>query len=333
MRFFSTVPRRSVLRRLLATGLAGPAASLLGATTARAQADVLKLVVAAPPGGITDQMGRLLAEPLRQALGQTVLVENRPGASGALAARAVLQAPADGRTLFLATSTSLTLPTLLKQPAPFDAQKDFAPVALLAGGDGLLVVPASLPVNTVQELVAHLKARPGQLNYGSAGIASTNHLALALLLDRIGADAVHVPYTGAGPAITALLGGQFQLYVGDIGSIGAQVRAGKLKALAQVGLKRSPAFPDVPTLAETVAPGYRATFWLGLLARADTPAPLLAKLNDAANQAVVAEAVRAQLVTMAFEGHTGPPRDLAEQIASDLATWGPLIRKHHITAQ
>lgn len=326
--------RRHHLRRLLA--LAGaPALGLADHHLAQAQAATvpLRLVVAAPAGGITDTYARLLSEPLRALIGQPVLVDNRPGANGAIAARAVLQAPADGQTLFLAPPTSLSLPPLLKQPAPFDAQKDFAPVALVAGGDGLLVVPASLPVNTVQELVAYLKARPGQLNYGSAGIASTNHLSMALFLDRLGLEATHVPYTGAAPAVTALLGGQLQLYMGDTGSLAAHLRAGKLKALAQLGLQRQSAWPDVPTLAETVLPGYRATFWLGFVARADTPPAAVARLNEALHRATASETVRQQAAATGFAIASGPPRELADQIASDIALWGPLIRKHHITAQ
>lgn len=293
----------------------------------------MRLVVAAPAGGITDLYARLLSEPLRSITGQTVIVDNKPGASGAIAARAVMQAPADGKTLLLATPTSLTLPTLVKQPPPFDAQKDFAPVSLIAGGDGFLVVPADLPVRTVEELVAYVKARPGQLNFGSAGIASTNHLSMALFLDRLGLDVVHVPYTGAAPAVTAVLAGQCQLYMGDLVSLGPHLRSGKIKALAQIGLKRSPQFPEVPTLAETVLPGYRATFWLGFVARTGTPAAVLAQLNDAIARSLESEAVRQQAAASGFTLHGGPAQDLARQIDSDLDVWGALVRKHHITAQ
>lgn len=310
------------------------AALCLPGVAARAQdAGVLRIVVAAPPGGITDSFARLIAEPLRAQLGQAVLVDNKPGASGAIAARAVLSAPANGQTVFLATPTSLTLPSLLKQPALFDPRREFVPVAYTAGGDGLLVVNAALPPTTVQELVAWIKARPGQLNYGSAGIASTNHLAMELFNDRLGLDTLHVPYTGAAPAVTALLAGQVQVYMGDIGSLGAHIRSGKLRALAQIGLQRSPQFPDVPTLAETVLPGYRATFWLGFVAREGTPAPLVARLNEAINKALAIDAVKNHAASIGFVVHAGPPKDLADLIAADIDVWGGVIRKHHITAQ
>ncbi|HSW23867.1 MAG TPA: tripartite tricarboxylate transporter substrate binding protein [Burkholderiaceae bacterium] len=300
----------------------------------RAQdAGVLRIVVAAPPGGITDTFARLIAEPLRAQLGQTVVVDNKPGASGAIAARAVLSAPANGQTEFFATPTSLTLPSLLKQPAPFDPRREFVPVAHTAGGDGLLVVNAALPPTTVQELVAWVKARPGQLNYGSAGIASTNHLAMELFNDRLGLDILHVPYTGAAPAVTALLAGQVQVYMGDIGSLGTHIRSGKLRALAQIGLQRSPQFPAVPTLAETLLPGYRATFWLGFVAREGTPARLVARLNEAINKAMTQEPVTNHAASIGFDVHTGPPQDLADLIAADIDVWGGVIRRHHITAQ
>lgn len=322
--------RRQALSLLLAMPSVGAWAASPGVAP---DGQPLRLVVAAPAGGITDVFARLLAEPLRVTTGQTVIVENRPGASGAIAAKAVMQSPADGKTLYFATPTSLTLPTLVKQPPPFDAQKDFTAVGMVAGGDGVLVVPADLPVRSIEELVAHVRAKPGQLNYGSAGIASTNHLSMALFLDRLGLDAVHVPYTGGAPAVTALLAGQTQLYMGDLVSLGPHLRSGKLKALAQIGLKRSPQFPDVPTLAETVLPGYRATFWLGFMAKAGTPPAMISQLNESIRKALENDQVRQQAAASGFVLHGGPPQELARQINSDLEVWGALVRKHRITAQ
>ncbi len=310
------------------------ALAALGCAAVRAQdSAALRIIVAAPPGGITDSFARLMSEPLAAALGgRPVIVENRPGGSGLIAVRALQAAPADGQTLYFATPTSLTLPPLLKTPPPFDVARDTVPVMLVASGDGLLVVPTTVPVQTVQELVAYAKARPGQLNYGSAGIASTNHLAMALFADRLGLDLLHVPYTGAAPAVNALLGGQLQVYMGDTGSLGAHVKAGKLRALAQIGLRRDPQYPDVPTLHETVLPGYRASFWLGLVARAGTPASAVERINLALNQALAAPAVKAHVARIGFALHGGAPQELAHQFASDAEVWGTLIRKHGITA-
>ncbi|HSV52363.1 MAG TPA: tripartite tricarboxylate transporter substrate binding protein [Burkholderiaceae bacterium] len=319
-------PIASFLRRLAALCL------LAWAGNAAAQAGTVRLIVAAPPGGITDVFARLLAEPLQAQLKQAVIVDNKPGGSGAIAMRALLSAPANGLTLLLATPTSLTLPPLLKEPAVFDPRRDVLPVARIAGGGGLLVVPSSLPVNSVQELVAYAKARPGQLNFGSAGNASSNHLAMELFRDRLGLDIVHVPYSGAVPAINGLLSGQVQVYMGDLGSLEPQLRAGRLRALAQIGSERSPLYPYLPTLGEGLLPGYQATFWLGIVAREGTPAAAVGRLNAAVNAAMATEAPRRHAATIGFAVHQGPPKDLADTIDSDLTVWGDVIRKHHITA-
>jgi tripartite-type tricarboxylate transporter receptor subunit TctC len=264
------------------------AATAVGATmrVARGQSyptHPVRIISGFPPGGISDTYARLIAQWLSEHLGQQFIVENRPGAGGTLAAEAVAKSTPDGYTLLLTTSADAWNMSLY-QKLNFDIVRDFAPVATISRGPGILVVHPSLPVKTVPELIAYAKSNPGKVTVASAGIGSAPHMYWELFRSVTGVDMVHVPYRGGGPAVTDLLGGQVQVYFGTFASAIEHVRASRLRALAVTSPKRAAVLPDVPAMAEYL-PGYEASIYVGIAAPRDTPSDIVEQLNKTINLA------------------------------------------------
>src|SRR5438552_17792116 len=262
---------------------AGAPAVLAVPATAHSQvypARPVRMIVAYPPGGGTDIVGRLVAQKLGESLGQSVVVENRGGASGNIGTELAARAAPDGYTILMGNVAPNAINVSLFKNLPYDPVADFAPVSLVASTPNILVVHPSTQARTVKEVVALVKANPGTLNFASAGVGSSSHLAGELFRILAGADIVHVPYKGAGPAMVDVLSGQIQLYFATMPAAMPHVKSGKLAPVAVTSSRRSQALPDLPTTAEAGVPGYEASTWYGVLAPAYTPAAVIARLHD-----------------------------------------------------
>ncbi len=286
----------------------------------------VKLVVPFPPGGSLDFTGRLLAQRLTEMWGQSVVVENRPGAGGNIGADFVAKSAPDGYTILMgALSTHAVNPSLYKT-MPYDAVRDFAPITLIATTPNVLVVNASSPVNNVKEFIAYTKANPGKLSFGSGSIGSGGHLAGELYKVETGTDAVHVPFKGGAPATQALLAGDTQFMFDNLANAMAQVKAGKLKALAVTTAQRSPLVPDLPTMAEAGLPGFDISTWYGLFAPAGTPSSVIAKWNADVTKILTTPDVRAKLLADGAEPAPDTPEQFAQMIARELAKYARIIK-------
>jgi tripartite-type tricarboxylate transporter receptor subunit TctC len=313
------------LRLALACVLIGALASLVcEPSPARAQSypsRPIKLVVPFGPGGPTDVSARIVAQVLQSALGQGVVIENRPGAGGAIGTKSVASAEPDGATLLIGTSATLgVVPALMKNPG-YDPIRSFAPVAKVADSTLVLVIPASFPANSVAEFVAYAKANPGKLSYASAGVGNQTQLLAELFKSKAGIDVLHVPYKSGAEMVTAILGGQVHMAFPDISILVPLIREGKLKALAVTSARRHPQLPDVPTMIESGIPDYVMTFWSGVVAPAGTPAEIVDKLNAAINDGLKSAAVRESLAKVGSEASPGSPKDFADFIVAETAKW------------
>jgi tripartite-type tricarboxylate transporter receptor subunit TctC len=289
----------------------------------------VRLVIGLAPGGATDIVARTIAPALGEELGQPVVVDNRPGAAGSIGATLVARAPADGYTLFLASS-SFTVNAVLQQNAGFDPLRDFEPITNIASGPFLLVASPRMPVTSVGELIAYAKANPGKLNYASSGIGSTAHLSGELLKKIAGIEMTHVIYRGAGPALADVLGSQVDLMFASIVSSLPHAKSGKLKALGVTSLKRSTVVPELPTLAESGAPGFEMIGYFGFLAPARTPAPIVQRLNAAMAATLHRPDIVQRLAADGTEPDGGPPETLRALLESDLKKTADLIRAANI---
>jgi tripartite-type tricarboxylate transporter receptor subunit TctC len=318
--------RRSFFLHVL---LALPLALVAGILPAAAQGfpqKPLRLVVPFPPGGPLDTVGRAIAQKLTEAWGQSVVVDNRPGAGGNIGADLVAKAAPDGYTVVMgALSTHAVNPSLYPK-MPYDAVKDFAPITLVAVTPNVLVVNPALPVNSVRELVAYAKANPGKLAFGSGSNGSAGHLAGELFKADTGADLLHVPFKGAAPAMQALLAGDIQLMFDNLASASAQVKAGKLKALAITTARRSPLAPELPTMAESGVAGFDISTWFGLLAPAGTPADVVAKWNAEVGRILRTPEMRDRLTAMGAEAAPDTPAEFAQFIASEAAKYARIVK-------
>ena len=298
------------------------------ASTASAQSyptKPLRLVVPYAPGGATDLTARTVGAKMSDTFKQTIVVDNRTGAGGVIGADIVAKAPPDGYTVLLASPAEIAvLPHL--QKLPYDPQKDLAPVSLASMTPLILVVHPSLPVNTVQELLAFVKARPGQLSYGSAGTGGVQHLAGEFLKITYRLDMVHVPYRGAGAVMPDLIGGQVQMFFSGMPPAMPHVRAGKLRTLAVTSTNRSPAAPDVPTMAEAGVPNFVFTNWFAYFVPAGTPAEVIAKLNGEINRALKLEDVMAKLATVGLETVGTTPEELGKFVREESEKYANLIK-------
>jgi len=324
-------PRRAIMVRAagVAAGLVFAAAALVAPLPASAQAyptKPVRMVVPFPPGGSLDIAGRLIAQKLSEAWGQSVVVENKPGAGGNIGADLVAKSPPDGYTILLgALSTHAVNPSLYKT-MPYDAAKDFAPITLIAVTPNVLVVNASSPVNNVKEFIAYAKANPGKLAFGSGSNGSAGHLAGELFKVETGTDAVHIPFKGGAPATQALLAGDTQFMFDNLANAMAQVKAGKLKALAVTTAKRSPLAPDLPTMAEAGLPGFDISTWYGFFAPAGTPPAIVAKWNADVTKILNSPDVRAKFVADGADPSPNTPEQFSQMIAAELAKYAKIVK-------
>ncbi len=308
-------------------------ALLTGAAPAVAQtypAKPVRLIVGFAPGGGTDTLARVISRKLADTWPHALVVENRPGADGAIATELVAKSPPDGYTLVM-VSNAHTITPFLRNLA-YDPVKDFAPVTLAASTPNLLLVHPTLPVRNVRELVALAKARPGQLAFGSSGAGTSPFLAMELFKSMTGTNIVHVPYKGSNPAVFDLMGGHIQLMFGAIPTVGAHVKSGKLRAIAISSQKRWPSFPDLPPVSESL-PGFEAATWYGVLAPAGTPPAIVNKLQSDMAGTLQHPDAKAYGADMGFEAIGNRPNEFAQVIQRDLQKWGKLIRALGAAAQ
>ncbi|MCE2948440.1 MAG: tripartite tricarboxylate transporter substrate binding protein [bacterium] len=284
----------------------------------------VRVVIPWPPGGANDIAGRTVMLRMADSTGQPVVIDNRGGAGGTIGTDHVAKSAPDGYTLLVQSVTHVANAHLY-QKLPYDTLRDFAPVALLTAQTAVLVVHPSLPVKSVKEFVALARARPDQLMYSTAGNGSIPHLSMALLGSMTGTTLVHVPYKGGGPQVVGLLGGEAQASLATIASVIAHIKTGRLRALGVASARRSPTLPDVPTIAESGVPGYELSPWIGLMAPATTPRPVIDRLNAEANRALKLPEVASTLSAQALDPWGGTPEEFGARLKADFAKYGKLI--------
>ena len=284
----------------------------------------VRLVVGFPPGGAADILGRIAAQHLAAGLGQQVVVDNRGGAGGLIATEIVARANPDGYTLFFTSIPHVINPHLYRK-VTYDALKDFTPIVQFVSVPLMMAAGPSVPAKTVKDLIAMAKAKPG-INYGSGGSGSSSHLAMELFKTMAQVELTHVPYKGTGPMITDMLGGQVGLTIASAVPLTPQVKAGRLRALGVTGPKRSPAYPDVPAIAETV-PGYEVVNWFGVIAPAGTPKPVITRVNAVLDKALQAPELVKLLNAQTAEAVGGSPEAFAKVIRNDYAKWAKVVKQ------
>jgi len=316
-----TLPK---LRRLIVVA----SLMLFASATAEAWPDhPIKFIVAAPAGSSLDVLARVIGDKLKDRLGQPVIVDDRPAAGGTAATDLVAKSPPDGYTMAISFNGPLAFGPHLYSRLPYDPQKDLAPVIITSSQPNVLAINAALPIRSIKELVDYAKANPGKLNYASVGNGSSSHLTMELLKTTAGLDIVHVPFNGSPPAVTATVQGETQMMFAVMQPLQAQVRAGKLRALAVTSAKRFPLLPELPSIAEAGYPGFEALAWNGVLVAAGTPRPIVQRLNAEINAILHDPMVKAALNAQGFELVGGTPEDFANLIKSESGKWAPVIAK------
>jgi tripartite-type tricarboxylate transporter receptor subunit TctC len=286
----------------------------------------IRWIIGFPPGGPTDILVRLMGERLQARLGQPVLVENKPGAASNIATEAVVNAPPDGYTLGSVTSANAINATVNKRTLGFDYLKQLAPVAGMSQGPSVMVVNPAVPATSVAEFVSYAKANPGKLNMGTPGVGSTGHLAGELFKATAGVDLVHIPYRGAAPAMTDLIGGQVQVMFDSMVTVLPHVQGGRVRALAVTSAARSPLLPDLPAIAETV-PGYEAIIWFGVGVPRGTPPEVVAVLNREINAALASAPMKAKLAELGTDPIIATPDEFWRFATSETAKWEKVIQQ------
>jgi len=287
----------------------------------------VRLVVPFPPGGAVDAYARAVQPALADNLGQPIVIENRAGASGMIGAELVAKAPPDGYTLLVGNVATLAMNAGIYTRMPYDPVKDLAPIMQTVVVNYVLVVSPAVPVRTVAELVAYAKANPGKLSYGSSGSGSAQHMAAELFKAQTGTNITHVPYKGTGALVGDLVAGHIQVAFADQASMMPQVKAGKLRALAVGGARRSTEYPDIPTVAEAGSlPGYEAVAWQGMAGPAGLPSPIVKRLNEAFQKVQADPDVRKRLVTAGLTPVGGSPDDFGKYIRSEIAKWSKVAK-------
>jgi len=318
---------RFVYAAALALAIAVPGGSSAQQYPTRA----VRLVVGFAAGGATDISARFLAQKLSETIGQQVVVDNRPGAGSTLASDLVARGTPDGYTLLFANAT-VAMPSLFARLS-FDVRKDLVPVSLVGYGPLVLVVHPSLPVKSAKELIVLARRKPGMLNYGTAGVGSMTHLAMALLVSMTNMEMVHVPYKGSVPASIGVITGEGQLMFSSPAAVMSQIREGKLRALAVSGATRSAVLPEVPTLAEAGITGYDATSWYGMLAPAATPRPAISRLGDETVKALTARDLKERLLNQGIEPAKGGTEEFAAYLSLEITKWAKVIKAAGIPPQ
>ncbi len=308
-----------------ALALVAPAASLAQAFPAKP----IRLVVTYPPGGGADLMARLIAPKMGEALGQPVVVENKPGASGQIGAGEVARAAPDGHTIMLDASSFAVNPSLYSK-LPYDPAKAFQPLAVLALYPNVLVVTPSFPPKDVRELVALAKSKPGTVAFASSGNGSAQHLAGELFKQRAGVDMTHIPYKGGGPALNDVIGGQVPVFFANLASGLAHVKGGKLRAMAVTGARRASSLPEIPTMAEAGIPGYEVYEWNALFAPAGTPAPVVEKLAAAIAKALQSPEVRERVASLGGDLAGYGPKEAEKFVREQTELWGKVVKAGNI---
>lgn len=331
----SAMPRRRKLLALSALLCLGAVAGMPKATHAQ---DVwpskpLRLIVPFTPGGVTDTSGRLIAESLGKRLGQQIVVDNKPGASGNIGTALAKSAPADGYTLVLGFDGTMVINPHVFSKLPFDTAKDFAPVGKIGDATLVLVANPGVPVKGLADVIALSKAQPGGLSFGTSGTGGTPHIAGELLKIRTGANLTHVPYKGGGQAMTDVLGGTIPLVYTAVAGAHGHIKSGKLKAIAVSSAQRTSALPDVPTFVESGVPDFVVNSWVGLLAPVGTPAAVITRLNTELNAVLNDAAVREKLRVMGIEPTPGTAEQYRDEIKRDLDRYGAVVKAAGISIE
>ena len=330
------VPHR-ISRRVAASALVTLAcAAALNIPSAHAQAAFpskpITMIVPFPPGGPTDLVARVIAQEMSKSMGQPVVIDNKGGANGNLGAAVAAKAPADGYTILYNTS-SITLSPALYKNLNYDVNRDFAPVALTAVVPLALVIAPNVPANNVKEFIAWVKANPGKVSYGSAGNGNVTHLGAFQFVQANGLDAVHIPYKGSAPADVDLAGGQIQFMTDTVNSVMAFVRDKRMKMLAVTTAKRMSLFPDVPTLAESGMPGFEVGAWQGLMAPANTPRPVIQRLNAEVLKALQNPEVRQKLALQGVEALGSTPEEYGVYVRDEISRWARVVKQAGISLE
>lgn len=292
----------------------------------------IRWVVPGTPGDGSDVTGRLIAERLSRELGQPVVVENRPGAGGVLGSDAVAKSAPDGYTMIVGNAGSHGVNAGIYPKLPYDVVRDFVPVAMICTAPNVMVVNPDIKVSSVAEFVAYAKANVGKLNYASGGVGSSAHLSAELFKSLTGIEMTHIPYKGAAPSVTAVLAGESQLMIGNLPPWSAQIKAGKVKALAVTTAQRHHSLPEVPTMAETL-PGFETLAWFGVLAPAGTPKAIIERMNLAINQALEQADVKARLATLSCDPAPSTPEAFSQRVSADVTRWKKLAAEKNIRAE
>jgi tripartite-type tricarboxylate transporter receptor subunit TctC len=293
----------------------------------------IRLIVAFEPGGSTDIIARLVGQKLSERLGQQVIVDNRGGAGGTIGTEIAAKAPADGYTLTMGTTSTHVIAPVALPNVRYDPVKDFIPLTLVASTPYLLVLNPGVKANTLKEFVALAQSQPGKLNYASAGAGSTTHLAMEMLKQAAAIDIVHVPYKGNGPAGVATLGGQVQALFGSMPAVLPHAKSGKLRPIAVGTTKRSPALPEVPTVAESGFPGFEVSLWLGFFAPKGTPAPIVNRLQGDLTKIAQSPEMKEQFEKNGADPLTTTPAELVKLMKTELAKYSDVIKKGNIKLQ
>lgn len=317
---------RSLALVLLGQALAASLLLETGIAAERYPVRPMRMIVPFPPGGGTDIMGRLMAAKLSESLGVQVVVDNRGGAGGIIGTELAARANPDGHTLLLGSVSTISINPSLYKKLPFDTLKDLAPISLMASTPSVLVVSASLPVKSVQELIALAKSKPGQLNFASAGIGTSHHLGGELFRVTTGIDVVHVPYKGTAPAVTDLVAGRASMMIANMPAVLPMIKAQKLRPLAVTSLQRSPLMAELPTVAGSGVPGFEVIIWYGVLAPAGTPKPLIARLSREVGKVVAMPDVVERLAVQGAEAVASTPEAFAKRIRDDMGKWGKIVK-------
>ena len=293
----------------------------------------IRLIVPFAPGGVTDTSGRVIAEALAKRLGQSIVVENKAGASGNIGTQQVATAAPDGYTLVLGFDGTLVINPHVFSNFPIDVMTDLAPVGMIGDATLILVAHPSFPAKTVSALIEHSKTQPGGLSFGTSGVGGTPHIAGELLKQRTGANLTHIPYKGGGPAMTDALGGNIPLVYTAVAGAVQHVKAGRLVPIAVSSRTRSPSLPDVPTFIEGGVPDFEATSWVAVLAPAKTPRPVIEKLNRELNAVLADPAIVEKLGTLGIVAAPGTPEALSARMRADLAKYGAVVKAANIRAE
>jgi tripartite-type tricarboxylate transporter receptor subunit TctC len=317
---------RAFLALALATSLGCAAAVAATDPTVGYPTRPVRMIVAYTPAGTTDILARAVGQKMTESWGQSVIIENRPGANGNIGTEIAARATPDGYTILMGTAATHSINNTLYPNLPWHAQRDFEPISLVAVVPNLLVVNNALPVKSVKDLIAHAKANPGKLTFGSPGIGATAHLSMELFKTLTGTDMVHVPYKGSAGVLADVTAGQIQLAMDNIPVYLPQARAGKIRALAVSSPQRASAAPDIPTVAEAGVPGFEALSWFGLVAPAKTPQPIVARLATETQRIIKLPDVRERIVGLGAQPVGGTPDEYKAFIRSEIAKWRKVIR-------